>query len=106
MCTQSKSLALIASGGKDGGLLSLKIPMMFKTRNNSASQRTWPKVPEANPSSIPSILVDIPGLLDLAVEEYTDWHLCRVSAASFKANIKKVGDVALYGYHAGFNLTV
>lgn len=44
MCTQSKSLALIASGEKDGGLLSLKILMMFKTRNNSASQRTWRKV--------------------------------------------------------------
>jgi hypothetical protein len=39
--------------------------------------------------------VDIPGLLDLAVEEYTDWHLSRVSAESFKANIKKACDVAL-----------
>jgi hypothetical protein len=44
MCTRSKSLALIASGGKDGGLLSLKILMMFKTRISSASQRTSRKV--------------------------------------------------------------
>jgi hypothetical protein len=38
------SLALIASGGKDGGLLSLKILIMSMTRNNSASQRTQRKV--------------------------------------------------------------
>jgi hypothetical protein len=44
MCTQSKSLALIASGGKDGGPLRLEILIMAKRQNNSASQRTWRKM--------------------------------------------------------------
>lgn len=50
---------------------------------------------EANPSTAQGEIVDIPGLLDQAVEEYTDWHLSRVSAETFKANIKKARDVAL-----------
>jgi hypothetical protein len=50
---------------------------------------------EANPSTVQSELVDIPGLLDQAVEEYTDWHLSRVSAEVFKANIKKARDISL-----------
>jgi hypothetical protein len=50
---------------------------------------------EGNASTVQSELVDIPGLLDLAVEEYTDWHLSRVSAESFKANIKKARDISL-----------
>ncbi|GFF98316.1 conserved hypothetical protein [Aspergillus udagawae] len=50
---------------------------------------------EANPSTVQSEIVDIPGLLDQAVEEYTDWHLPRVSAEGFKANIKKARDISL-----------
>jgi hypothetical protein len=44
---------------------------------------------EANSSTVQSKIVDIPGLLDQAVEEYTDWHLSRVSAEGFKENTKK-----------------
>jgi hypothetical protein len=44
MCTQSKSLALIASGGKDGGLLSLEILIMIKRQTNSVSHGTWRKM--------------------------------------------------------------
>ncbi|KAF7174073.1 hypothetical protein CNMCM6106_008192 [Aspergillus hiratsukae] len=50
---------------------------------------------EAKPSTVQSELVDIPGLLDQAVEEYADWHLSRVSAEGFKANIKKARDISL-----------
>jgi hypothetical protein len=39
--------------------------------------------------------VDIPGLLDVAVEEYAKWHLSRVSSEIFKENIRKARDVTL-----------
>jgi hypothetical protein len=39
--------------------------------------------------------IDIPGLLEVAVEEYTDWHLSRVGTESFKENIKKARDIVL-----------
>ena len=48
-------------------------------------------VPPANPLDP----IDIPRLLEVAVEEYTDWHLSRVSTEIFKENIKKAHDIAL-----------
>ena len=39
--------------------------------------------------------IDIPGLLDVAVEEFTNWHLSRVSAEIFKENIRKARVVTL-----------
>ena len=42
--------------------------------------------------------IDIPGLLDVAVEECTNWHLSRVSAEIFKENIRKARDVTLENF--------
>lgn len=39
--------------------------------------------------------IDIPGLLDVAVEEYTNWQQSRVSSKIFKDNINKARDIAL-----------
>jgi hypothetical protein len=39
--------------------------------------------------------IDVPGLLEVVVEEYTDWHLSLVSTESFKENIRKSRDIAL-----------
>lgn len=39
--------------------------------------------------------IDIPGLLDVAVQDYTNWHLSRVRAEVFKENIRKARDVTL-----------
>lgn len=53
---------------------------------------------ESTPRTIPANAIDpgdVPGLLEVAVEEYTNWHLSRVGTESFKENIKKVRDIAL-----------
>jgi hypothetical protein len=39
--------------------------------------------------------ISIPGRLDVAVEEYSDWHQSRVSSKILKDHIKKARDVAL-----------
>lgn len=39
--------------------------------------------------------IGIPSLLYVAVEEYTNWHLSRVSAEMFKENIRQARDVTL-----------
>ena len=48
---------------------------------------------EATPS-IPSHddSIVIPGLLDIAVEEYSDWQQLRVSSETFRDKIKKARD--------------
>lgn len=48
-----------------------------------------------NPASQQNASLDIPGLLDKAVEEYAIWHQLRVGSESFKENIQKARDVAL-----------
>lgn len=48
------------------------------------------------PKKIDSI--DIPGFLDIAVEEYAIWHQSRVANETFKENIQKARDVALENY--------
>ena len=64
-------------------------------------QLSQPLVPvpvgtEATPSiTIQMDSIDIPGLLDVAVEEYTDWQQSRVSSTIFQNNIRKAYDVAL-----------
>lgn len=47
------------------------------------------------PKPVRNDSIDIPGLLNVAVEEYTNWHLSRVSAEVFKENIRKARDVTL-----------
>ena len=47
----------------------------------------------STPSQIDSIV--IPGLLDIAVNDYIIWHQSRVSSEAFKENIQKARDVAL-----------
>ncbi|KAJ5901576.1 hypothetical protein N7495_002104 [Penicillium taxi] len=47
----------------------------------------------ANASSVEPILVH--GLLDVAIEEYTDWQLARVSNEAFRDNIIEAHDVTL-----------
>lgn len=47
----------------------------------------------STPSHIESII--IPGLLDVAVNDCTTWHLPRVSSKAFKENILRARDVAL-----------
>lgn len=37
--------------------------------------------------------IGIPGRINVAVEEYTNWHLSRVSTEMFKENIRKAQDV-------------
>ncbi|KAK2797048.1 hypothetical protein FQN50_009342 [Emmonsiellopsis sp. PD_5] len=39
--------------------------------------------------------INIPGPLEVAVEDYTIWHLSRVSTGNFKDNIRKAHDIAL-----------
>jgi hypothetical protein len=39
--------------------------------------------------------IDIPGPLEVAVEEYTNWQLSRVNTETFRDNIKKARDVTL-----------
>lgn len=39
--------------------------------------------------------IDISGLLDIAVEEYTDWHLSRVSRETYRDHLIKARDVAI-----------
>ncbi|KAJ5086731.1 hypothetical protein NUU61_008038 [Penicillium alfredii] len=43
--------------------------------------------------------IDVPGLLDIAVEKYTLWHQSRVSSETFRNNIQKACDVALNNCH-------
>lgn len=50
---------------------------------------------DATTGTIPADSIDISGLLEVAVEEYTNWNLSRVGTESFKENIKKARDVAL-----------
>lgn len=54
---------------------------------------TWDT--ETAPSTIQNNLNDIPGLLEVAVEENAKWHLSRVGTESYKENIKKARDIAL-----------
>lgn len=39
--------------------------------------------------------LDIPGPIEVAVEEYTNWHLENVSTDNFKENIRKARDIVL-----------
>jgi hypothetical protein len=55
----------------------------------------WRRVKPKNDPANPLDPIDIPGLLEVAIEEYTDWHLSRVGTESFKENIKKSCDIAL-----------
>jgi hypothetical protein len=43
----------------------------------------------------PSNLIEIPGPLEVAVEEYTTWQLSRVSTECFRENVRKARDVTL-----------
>lgn len=49
----------------------------------------------ARPGPTKTDSIDIPGLLDKAVEEYATWHRSRVSSETFSENIQKARDVAL-----------
>lgn len=51
------------------------------------------EVTPSRPSRTDSIVIT--GLLDIAVEEYTDWHQSRVSSETFRENIQRARDVAL-----------
>jgi hypothetical protein len=51
--------------------------------SSSGTEATPPKITQADS-------IDIPGLLE-AVEEYTSWHLSRVSTNSFKENLGPLG---------------
>ncbi|KAF7136924.1 hypothetical protein CNMCM5793_006586 [Aspergillus hiratsukae] len=42
-----------------------------------------------------SCAIDIPGPLEVAMEEYTVWQLSRVSADTFRENVRKARDVTL-----------
>lgn len=54
----------------------------------SATRGTPPKSDHVDP-------IKVHGLLDIAVEEYTDWQQSRVSSETFRDNIKNARDVAL-----------
>jgi hypothetical protein len=59
----------------------------------------------ATPAGTPAMLplldsshtdpINVPGLLDIAVEEYSSWQQSRVSSEMLKDDIKKQRDVAL-----------
>jgi hypothetical protein len=46
-------------------------------------------------TSISPIDLDTVGPIEVAVEEYTDWHLAKVSTENFKENIRRARDVML-----------
>lgn len=48
-----------------------------------------------NPASQQTVSLDIPGLLDKAVEKYSIWYQLRVGSGPFKENIQKARGVAL-----------
>jgi hypothetical protein len=56
--------------------------------SSSGTEATPPKITQADS-------IDIPGLLEEAVEEYTSWYLSRVNTDNFRENIKKARDVTL-----------
>jgi hypothetical protein len=39
--------------------------------------------------------LEIPGLIEETVEEYTNWHLEKVSTENFKENIRRARDIVL-----------
>ena len=49
----------------------------------------------ASPRTSPNKTIEIPGPLEVAVEEYTAWQLSRVSTESFRENVRKARDVTL-----------
>lgn len=51
--------------------------------------------PPALSSSPPSSSINVPGPLEVAVENYAAWQLSRVNTESFKDNIIKARDIAL-----------
>ncbi|KAE8383892.1 hypothetical protein BDV26DRAFT_287305 [Aspergillus bertholletiae] len=51
--------------------------------------------PEATSRTTQSDFIDIPGPLEVVVEEYANWHLLQVDTESYKENIKKARDIAL-----------
>jgi hypothetical protein len=62
----------------------------------SSQQSTHPPANDAMPTGpgcTDSIIVD--GLLDVAVDEYTEWQQSRVSNETFRENINKARDVTL-----------
>lgn len=61
-----------------------------------AQQSTPPSANDTAPTGpgcTKSIIID--GLLDVAVDEYTEWQQSRVSNEAFRENINKARDVAL-----------
>jgi len=54
----------------------------------AAAEYTTPVSKQTDP-------IDISGLLDIAVKEYTIWYQLRISSETFRGNIQKARDVAL-----------
>lgn len=63
---------------------SSQLPMPLSCTNEAAPVRSG----SADP-------IIIPGLLDIAVDEYTEWQLSRVQNQTFRDNIRRAREVAL-----------
>lgn len=68
--------------------ISINVHPAHSSQPVISSNDTKPSPSRTNRSDI-----DIPGLLEVAVEEYTDWHLSRVSTENYRENIRKARDV-------------
>lgn len=87
---QNKSSNNLASGSV---LPQININVLPSQSSQPLISSSWDT--EAASSTIQDNLNDIPGLLEVAVEEYANWHLSRVGTESYKENIKKARDIAL-----------
>lgn len=94
---------------------SQRLERRKKSSDNSTTMSTYPPIHlhvlPAQPSYVSSPMttsaestdsalgqpgsIDVPGLLDIAVEEYTLWHQSRVSSETLRNSIQKACDVAL-----------
>lgn len=78
------------------GYPPINITNVLPAQSSSASVPNTPTPTSAmGPEKIPAVCLDIPGLRDLAVAEYSDWQQSYVNDERLKAEFRKARDIAL-----------